>query len=188
MSKQMYSHVSLYSLTLCKVLVSVCDSPEMFFSKVWISFAQFEAYTATDESIIQARYVKWLSYILDRDRDHDSSSEWETYSHATPDEPLRRAQSGQLNEIIFLSCRKGFMAEHLSWNSFYCFKCCQKICELESSEMWIIFLHFAHTINIIFQDCLRTRQQISQKRRGERRTSDGTRSVERVRGIIKIGW
>ena len=69
MSKQMYSHVSLYSLTLCKVLVSVCDSPEMFFSKVWISFAQFEASTATDESIIQARYVKWLSYILDRERD-----------------------------------------------------------------------------------------------------------------------
>ena len=126
MSKQMYSHVSLYSLTLCKVLVSVCDSPEMFFSKVWISFAQFEASTATDESIIKARYVKWLSYILDRDRDHSSSSEWETYSHATPDEPLRRAQSGQLNEIIYLSCRKGFMAEHLSLNSFYCFKCCQK--------------------------------------------------------------
>ena len=97
-----------------KVLVSVCDSPEMFFSKVWISFAQFEASTATDESIIKARYVKWLSYILDRDRDHSSSSEWKTYSHATPDEPLRRAQSGQLNEIIYLSCRKGFMAEHLS--------------------------------------------------------------------------
>ena len=75
MSKHMYSHVSLYSLTLCKVLVSVCDSPEIFFLKVWISFAQLEAYTATDESIIQARYVKWLSYILDRDRDHGSSSE-----------------------------------------------------------------------------------------------------------------
>ena len=53
---------------------------------------------------------------------------------------------------------------------------------------WILtVLYFVCTINIIFQDCLRTRQQISQKRRGERRTSDGTGSVERVRGIIKIG-
>lgn len=41
--------------------------------KVWISFAQFEASTATDESIIQARCVKRLSHILDRDRDHGSS-------------------------------------------------------------------------------------------------------------------
>ena len=53
---------------------------------------------------------------------------------------------------------------------------------------WILtVLYFVCTININFQDCLRTRQQISQKRRGERRTSDGTGSVERVRGIIKIG-
>ena len=59
-----------------------------------------------------------------------------------------------------------------------------------SKNVWnriLTVLYFVCTININFQDCLRTRQQISQKRRGERRTSDGTGSLERVRGIIKIG-
>ena len=56
------------NLQPCFLVFAYLDFPEMFSSKVWISFAQFEASTVTDESIIQARYVKRLYYILDRDR------------------------------------------------------------------------------------------------------------------------
>ena len=105
------------------------------------------------------------------------------YGQATPDEPLRRAPEWTTQWKIYLSCRRGFMMEYLSWNSSIALNAIKK-------NLWngiLTFLYFVCTINIIFQDCLRTRQQISQKRRGERRTSDGTGSLERVRGIIKIG-
>ena len=61
-------------------------------------------------------------------------------SHATPDEPLRRAPERTTQWKIYLSCRRGFMVEYLSWNSFYCFKCYQKICEIESSPFTILFV------------------------------------------------
>ena len=39
------------------------------------------------------------------------------YSHAKLDEPLRRAPEWTTRWKIYLSCRRGFMMEYLSWNS-----------------------------------------------------------------------
>ena len=85
------------------------------------------------------------------------------YSHATPDEPLRRAPERTTQWKIYLFCRRGFMMEYLIWNSFYCFKCYQKICEIESSPFSILFVLYILIFRTVYERASKSLRNAEEK-------------------------